>query len=270
MSPAAAGVASGTSCGRVGTARESLPNSSRQALVSNARWAVPPTAIKLQAAIVCEIVDLMPSPSHRNLPSPRRPPNPADSASRRRHGHDGPCAEVQGGGLSRGRQFADHSKTCRISSISSRSPSRRRSATSIGSTWKRGRHHRDEHVRFDQRGHGRFRPVRSGARSESGRLPFGPRRRRRDEPSHAGQTAIRGGLDRPDEQAAFDRRQRLRPGLSQATFDQMVDTYYEQVAALVEGGVDILLTETAFDTLVLKACLFAIDRYLSRTTFACR
>jgi 5-methyltetrahydrofolate--homocysteine methyltransferase len=51
------------------------------------------------------------------------------------------------------------------------------------------------------------------------------------------------------------------PAYRSATFDQMVDTYYEQVAALVEGGVDILLTETAFDTLVLKACLFAIDRF---------
>jgi 5-methyltetrahydrofolate--homocysteine methyltransferase len=52
------------------------------------------------------------------------------------------------------------------------------------------------------------------------------------------------------------------PGHRNATFDQMVETYYEQVDALVEGGVDILLAETAFDTLVFKACLFAIDKYL--------
>ena len=51
------------------------------------------------------------------------------------------------------------------------------------------------------------------------------------------------------------------PAFRPATFAQMVDMYYEQVAALVEGGVDILLPETAFDTLVLKACLFAIDKY---------
>src|ERR1051326_2206916 len=36
------------------------------------------------------------------------------------------------------------------------------------------------------------------------------------------------------------------PGYRSATFDQMVATYYEQVAALVEGGVDLLLAETAF------------------------
>jgi 5-methyltetrahydrofolate--homocysteine methyltransferase len=45
------------------------------------------------------------------------------------------------------------------------------------------------------------------------------------------------------------------------TFDEMVESYYQQVAALVEGGVDILLPETVIDTLNLKACLFAIERY---------
>ena len=53
------------------------------------------------------------------------------------------------------------------------------------------------------------------------------------------------------------------PAHRDVTFDQMVETYYEQIAALVEGGVDLLLTETAFDTLVLKACLFAIDKYFT-------
>jgi 5-methyltetrahydrofolate--homocysteine methyltransferase len=43
------------------------------------------------------------------------------------------------------------------------------------------------------------------------------------------------------------------------TFDQVKDAYAEQVRALVEGGVDLLLPETVFDTLNLKACLFAIE-----------
>ncbi len=51
------------------------------------------------------------------------------------------------------------------------------------------------------------------------------------------------------------------PGFRAVTFDQLVDSYYEQVAALVAGGVDILFPETAFDTLNLKACLSAIDKY---------
>ena len=51
------------------------------------------------------------------------------------------------------------------------------------------------------------------------------------------------------------------PGRRFVTFDQIVDNYTKQIHALVEAGVDILMPETAFDTLVLKACLFAIDKY---------
>jgi 5-methyltetrahydrofolate--homocysteine methyltransferase len=43
-------------------------------------------------------------------------------------------------------------------------------------------------------------------------------------------------------------------------FEQMADSYYAQAAALVEGGVDILLPETVIDTLNLKACLYAISQ----------
>ena len=53
------------------------------------------------------------------------------------------------------------------------------------------------------------------------------------------------------------------PGKRTTTFDEMVEAYYEQIDALVEGGADILLPETAFDTLVLKAALFAIEKYFT-------
>jgi 5-methyltetrahydrofolate--homocysteine methyltransferase len=49
------------------------------------------------------------------------------------------------------------------------------------------------------------------------------------------------------------------------TFEQMEDSYYQQVAALVEAGVDILFPETVIDTLNLKACLFAIARYFEES-----
>ena len=49
------------------------------------------------------------------------------------------------------------------------------------------------------------------------------------------------------------------PGYRAVNFDQLRRAYREQVAALAEGGVDILLLETIFDTLNAKACLFAID-----------
>ncbi len=51
------------------------------------------------------------------------------------------------------------------------------------------------------------------------------------------------------------------PGYRGATFDQMSASYYQQVASLVEAGVDILMPETVIDTLNLKACLFAIQKY---------
>ena len=49
------------------------------------------------------------------------------------------------------------------------------------------------------------------------------------------------------------------PAFRAVTFDQVVDAYYEQARGLVDGGVDILLPETVFDTLNLKAALFAIE-----------
>jgi len=52
------------------------------------------------------------------------------------------------------------------------------------------------------------------------------------------------------------------PAYRATSFDELVDAYHEQVVALVEGGVDILLPETTFDTLNLKAAIFAIEIFL--------
>lgn len=49
------------------------------------------------------------------------------------------------------------------------------------------------------------------------------------------------------------------PGFRGVTFDELVIAYKEQTTALIDGGVDILLVETVFDTLNAKAALFAID-----------
>lgn len=49
------------------------------------------------------------------------------------------------------------------------------------------------------------------------------------------------------------------PGYRAVTFDDLVKAYSEQVQGLIEGGVDLLLVETVFDTLNAKAALFAID-----------
>ncbi len=54
------------------------------------------------------------------------------------------------------------------------------------------------------------------------------------------------------------------PAHRDVTFDEMVANYTEQIAGLMAGGVDLLLAETSFDTLVFKACLFAIDQYFAQ------
>jgi 5-methyltetrahydrofolate--homocysteine methyltransferase len=51
------------------------------------------------------------------------------------------------------------------------------------------------------------------------------------------------------------------PGVRIVTFDQVMEAYYHQVRGLVDGGVDLLLVETIFDTLNAKAALYAIDKY---------
>ncbi len=55
------------------------------------------------------------------------------------------------------------------------------------------------------------------------------------------------------------------PGARDVTFDQVMEAYYEQVRGLMDGGVDLLLPETTFDTLNLKAALFAIQKYFDET-----
>lgn len=49
------------------------------------------------------------------------------------------------------------------------------------------------------------------------------------------------------------------PGYRAITFNELKEAYREQALALIEGGVDILLVETVFDTLNAKAALYAID-----------
>jgi 5-methyltetrahydrofolate--homocysteine methyltransferase len=51
------------------------------------------------------------------------------------------------------------------------------------------------------------------------------------------------------------------PGYRAVTFDELVEAYLLQVKGLIEGGADILLVETIFDTLNAKAALFAIQTY---------
>jgi len=55
------------------------------------------------------------------------------------------------------------------------------------------------------------------------------------------------------------------PGYRALTFDEAMEAYYEQVKGLVDGGADLLLIETIFDTLNAKAAIFAIKKYFRDT-----
>lgn len=55
------------------------------------------------------------------------------------------------------------------------------------------------------------------------------------------------------------------PGARNVSFDELADSYREQTEALIEGGADLLLVETIFDTLNAKAALFAIEDVFERS-----
>ncbi|MBT5231533.1 MAG: methionine synthase [Methylococcales bacterium] len=53
------------------------------------------------------------------------------------------------------------------------------------------------------------------------------------------------------------------PAFRNVTFDQLVDAYYEATRGLIDGGTDLLLIETIFDTLNAKAAVYAVKKYFS-------
>ena len=55
------------------------------------------------------------------------------------------------------------------------------------------------------------------------------------------------------------------PGARNTRFEELRAAYFEQVEALIEGGADVLLVETIFDTLNAKAALYAIDEYFEQS-----
>jgi len=58
------------------------------------------------------------------------------------------------------------------------------------------------------------------------------------------------------------------PGYRALTFDEAVEAYYEQISGLVDGGVDVILIETIFDTLNAKAAVFAVKKYFRQHPLA--
>ncbi len=84
---------------------------------------------------------------------------------------------------------------------------------------------------------------------------------------HPGRKAFVAGAIGPTNRTCSMSPDVNNPAYRAVTFDQLVDNYYEQVKGLVEGGADILLPETTFDTLNLKAAIFAIERFFDDSGF---
>src|SRR5262249_9217443 len=82
---------------------------------------------------------------------------------------------------------------------------------------------------------------------------------------HPGRRCFVAGAIGPTTRSASVPASADDPSVRLVNFEQLATAYYEQVRGLVEGGADLLLAETAFDTVNLKAALFAIERYFEDT-----
>jgi len=81
------------------------------------------------------------------------------------------------------------------------------------------------------------------------------------EAAHPGVHKLVAGSMGPTNRTASMSQDVNSPASRGVTFDKLRDVYFEQARGLVEGGADILLLETIFDTLNAKAALFAISQY---------
>jgi 5-methyltetrahydrofolate--homocysteine methyltransferase len=81
------------------------------------------------------------------------------------------------------------------------------------------------------------------------------------EAAHPGQYRYVAGSMGPTNRTASMSQDVNSPASRGVTFDKLREVYYEQARGLVEGGADLLLLETIFDTLNAKAALFAISQY---------
>jgi 5-methyltetrahydrofolate--homocysteine methyltransferase len=82
------------------------------------------------------------------------------------------------------------------------------------------------------------------------------------EAAHPGLHRFVAGSIGPTNRTASMSQDVSSPASRGVTFDKLREIYYEQARGLVEGGADLLLVETVFDTLNAKAALFAIDQYM--------
>jgi 5-methyltetrahydrofolate--homocysteine methyltransferase len=83
--------------------------------------------------------------------------------------------------------------------------------------------------------------------------------------THPGRICFVAGAIGPTSKTASISPDVHNPAFRGITYDQLVDSYQDQARGLIEGGVDLLLVETVFDSLNSKAALFAVDKTFEET-----
>jgi 5-methyltetrahydrofolate--homocysteine methyltransferase len=82
---------------------------------------------------------------------------------------------------------------------------------------------------------------------------------------HPDRTCFVGGSFGPTNRSASLSKEVNNPAARDVTYDELVAAYYEQARGLADGGADIFIVETVFDSLNSKAALFAIQKYFDET-----
>ena len=128
----------------------------------------------------------------------------------------------------------------------------------------RRRHRRDQHVLVDDDRPGRLRTWRSWPSSSTAKARASPGRPRDEVEDEDGVKRFVAGAMGPTNRTASISPDVSNPGFRAVTFDDLRIAYREAALGLIEGGADILLIETIFDTLNAKAALYASGRRLRR------
>ena len=137
-------------------------------------------------------------------------------------------------------------------------PARRHPRNPLAYYKRRRRHRLDQHVLVDRRSRRPTTACRTSPTSSTARAR-GWRARRRTRPrSEDGRPRFVAGALGPTNRTASISPDVANPGYRAVTFDELRQAYGEQVRGLLDGGADLLLIETIFDTLNAKAAIYAI------------
>ncbi len=182
----------------------------------------------------------------------------AHPGARRRHGHHDPGARARRGGLSRRALRCLEPRGARQQRSAHPQPAGRDPRHPSRLFPRRRRHRLDQHVLVDPHRPGRLRACRTSPTSSTSRARGSRAPRPISRSAEDGRPRFVAGALGPTNRTASISPDVSNPGFRAVTFDELRAAYAEQVEGLIEGGADLLLIETIFDTLNAKAAIAAI------------